>query len=349
MTNKNEKVSEFLADKDGLLKGIRSVLVFGTNTYSYKFALLEALLSLDPKSHYEYDEIWPKFLEIFLNRIKEQPKQGSRSDGLPAYCLKYLEKKVTYDDLQKKTRQDMKKYVFDAFQKVGGESLKDEYSLFDWKGVSQGLYVKDNLLEIIESPNLNEMIKSENQTRWQIVEEAWKEGIASCLIEYDEEHNKLFKVEKSKRVPLRSAINAFMPYQKGRCFYCKRKLNQFGKTIDPNYPEVDHVIPYARLRDLGESQANINGLWNLVLACRDCNRDKSDTIPHKDYIEKLASRNQYLIIEHAHSFKYGILISLGIDPKDTGLPDKLYNKMKRLYNLFDALGVWKPKSVILDE
>ena len=57
----------------------------------------------------------------------------------------------------------------------------------------------------------------------------------------------------------REALNG---YQKGRCFYC-------GRDIEAGQADVDHFLPHAML-PFGVA-ANIDGIWNLVLACANCN------------------------------------------------------------------------------
>ena len=46
---------------------------------------------------------------------------------------------------------------------------------------------------------------------------------------------------------------------------------------------------------------NLDGVWNLVLACKECNRGqkgKFSQIPDISYVEKLVKRNEYLITSH---------------------------------------------------
>ncbi|WP_371827345.1 HNH endonuclease [Deinococcus sp. QL22] len=55
--------------------------------------------------------------------------------------------------------------------------------------------------------------------------------------------------------------------QKGLCHYCDEKLDLIG----PNKFQVDHFIPL--------SKGGSNYMNNLVCACPDCNRAKSDKMP----------------------------------------------------------------------
>ena len=297
MPFKNNKVKRFVLDDKGELTGIRSVILFGKNVMSYKFALCDALLKLAPKSTYNYEEILTPFIDSFLEHVKKYPRQGISGGTFQESSVKFCEGSISREDLEKVAHQVIHRNVFTAFQVVGGAELDQNFSLFDWNSKNKQMTVKDSLIEIIENENLNKLIREENQSRWQIVEEAWKLGVSPSLIYYDEDTEQLIKYEDNLRVNLISAVDALIPYQKGKCFYCCRQMNRFGHASDNDHPEVDHVLPLSRLRDMNFSDGNINGLWNLVLACRDCNRDKSAEIPHKSFFEKLAKRNEYLIEE----------------------------------------------------
>jgi hypothetical protein len=51
----------------------------------------------------------------------------------------------------------------------------------------------------------------------------------------------------------------------------------------------------------GISDLNLNGVWNLVLSCPQCNRGpsgKMDRVPERRYLARLERRNNYLIESH---------------------------------------------------
>ncbi len=62
-----------------------------------------------------------------------------------------------------------------------------------------------------------------------------------------------------------------------RCFYCERNVSGGLKG------HVDHVIPWSFML--------ADPLWDLVLACENCNLAKSDVLPHRDYLTKLTTRH----------------------------------------------------------
>lgn len=62
--------------------------------------------------------------------------------------------------------------------------------------------------------------------------------------------------------------------QKGRCYWCERKIYMNKSGIDRQAPDtatLDHFIP--------RSQGGDNSFDNSVAACLDCNQRKSNQMP----------------------------------------------------------------------
>jgi hypothetical protein len=79
----------------------------------------------------------------------------------------------------------------------------------------------------------------------------------------------------SGRAPLDAYKPVLIEYQGGRCFYCRRPLQD--KT------DVDHFIPWSRYPvDLGH---------NFVLAHGSCNTQKSDRLAAVEHLERWCERN----------------------------------------------------------
>lgn len=58
---------------------------------------------------------------------------------------------------------------------------------------------------------------------------------------------------------------------------------------------------------------NIDGVWNLVLSCTECNRGESGKfarVPNVDLLNKLHIRNEYLIGSH-HPLKETLIMQTG--------------------------------------
>ena len=85
----------------------------------------------------------------------------------------------------------------------------------------------------------------------------------------------IFSLQKMicRCINITSSRDSLNGYQKGKCFYCRKGI-QIEKSSDGEIVDVDHFFPYTLLTELPE--VNINGVWNLVLACQECNRGTSD-------------------------------------------------------------------------
>ena len=83
----------------------------------------------------------------------------------------------------------------------------------------------------------------------------------------------LFGRDRISLAPARAALKeAFGPH----CFYC-------GSRLAADNP-VDHVLPWSRV--------GIDGLTNLVLACRACNGDKLNALPAISLIDRALHRDR---------------------------------------------------------
>ncbi len=61
-----------------------------------------------------------------------------------------------------------------------------------------------------------------------------------------------------------------------RCFYCERGL-------EPKFARMDHFIPWPYMFDYHA--------WNIVTACRECNRAKGDLLAPAKLVDRLIERN----------------------------------------------------------
>lgn len=87
-------------------------------------------------------------------------------------------------------------------------------------------------------------------------------------------------------------------------------------TDDNSLCDVDHFFPYTLQRYIPE--VNLNGVWNLVLTCKHCNRGedgKSTRVPAVKYLERLHARNEFLISSH-HPLRETLMHQTGAQPAD---------------------------------
>lgn len=171
-------------------------------------------------------------------------------------------------------------------------------------------------------------------------------GINANLLSFDKESQRIFVDNGLRRKDVTSVHGALDGYQKGRCFYCFTGINAVGgiedkpilrmsdecprieysvislsddkeEALDEQVDiaseacDVDHFFPHVLGRQIRD--VNFDGVWNLVLSCRDCNRGeggKFARIPELRYLERLYKRNEYLILSH-HPLRESLIAQTG--------------------------------------
>lgn len=317
----------------------RSIILFGNNVASYKFALSEALLDFakEGKINISYDELAVPYSKYICEHLKSAPKQttSSNSKFLTA-CKMFNKKDITYDELIKATVENGFIYVLDAFHNVNRKILPIEF----YKKEKNKILLTDEIYKINElKTNMN--FRAEIESRWKLVETAWEQGINRSLlnINYDYNDEILFINNNLKRRNITSVRGALNGYQKSKCFYCNDDI--IVSDDKDNTCDVDHFFPHV----LNGSIKNINfdGVWNLVLTCHDCNRGvngKFCQVPTIKYLSKLNDRNNYLISSH-HPLRETIM-------NQTGSTEALRNAF---LNSVDKLAIeklinrWEPKEL----
>jgi hypothetical protein len=86
----------------------------------------------------------------------------------------------------------------------------------------------------------------------------------------------------------------------------------FNRKNHVELADVDHFFPHV-LRSC-DPYKPINGVANLVLACKDCNRGESgkfDRLPSVTLLERLYQRNEYLITSH-HPLRETLMVQTGV-------------------------------------
>jgi len=140
--------------------------------------------------------------------------------------------------------------------------------LFEWSKGDPSIALTDPALSFIASHSL--VLESLANLWWARYLERVN-ILAPFIIE---------KVERdgAQRRSLQRFLRILGETDENRCFYCERS---FTPDLGIN---VDHVIPWSYL--LADPP------WDLVLACAACNTSKSDTLPSRDFLHKLATVNE---------------------------------------------------------
>jgi len=289
---------EFVDTDPTLSNYWRSVILFGQNTTSYKFALAKSLLDLKESESdlIMLDDLAPRFANHICQHLKTSNKQGtSKSNSFLNACQSFNTGLINETELIHETRRSGFKYVFDAFHVVNRKDIPKRFFI-DERRTSKGLRLTDHFYNLFEENNSSNLLE-ETEGRWRLVETAWNIGISSNLILFDDDNERLYTSKENERIDVTSCRSALNGYQKGRCFYSFKPISI--EPLSENLAEIDHFFPHT-LKSEGVIR-NLDGVWNLVLSSQECNRGKGGKhalAPSLRLLERLHKRNEYLIDSH---------------------------------------------------
>ncbi len=294
----------------------RSVILFGANVASYKFALGQSLLEIAATGTEEVtlEELAVPFSRALCEHLKHVDTQGTSQQSRFLDACRYFNAGViNQTELVTATSYLGFRNVIDAFHIVDGSEGSVRFFVDERRGKTRGIRITEDMHALAtswQSPNL----KGEVQGRWNLVERAWesKSKNEHLVVLYDVKRELLIPGLMNDRRPVTEARIALNGYQKGHCFYCNRQI-----VVGPNSTapaDVDHVFPHSLM---GKGvPVDLDRVWNLVLACQECNRGvegKGAQIPAVEYIELLARRNELLITSH-HPLRETLIAQMGPTP-----------------------------------
>ena len=273
----------------------RGVILFGRNVASYKFALAHALYEVDKSASdlVTLEDLAVPFSRHLCQHLLHAPKQiTSRGSQYLEACVQFINGEITQDKLTETTVRLGFNNVIDAFHNVNAGEIEKRFFL-DERKTHKGIRLTDNFYLLGERQQYHNLA-FETTARWNLVEQAWAMGVSRNLVavEFDEDNQLLFSRVNARRVDITSCRDSLNGYQKGRCFYCFKPI-----SLTPGHDEladVDHFIPWAARDEVN----NINGVWNLVLACKCCNRGvagKLSRLQSRELLQRLHARNEYFI------------------------------------------------------
>ncbi|MFH1726861.1 MAG: HNH endonuclease [Pseudomonadota bacterium] len=333
-------MSKFYLIENSLDNYWRAIILFGRNVASYKFALAKALLEMGKIENdlVTLEKLAEPFSRHLCEHLKHSPKQiTSKSSSFLDACNKYINNNITKDELIQITVNQGFNNVIDAFHIVNRENVPELFFI-DERRQSQGIRITENFFKLAKDMQFENLIH-ETESRWRLVEESWRLNISRQLItvDYDQANNVLFTEDENRRVTITSCRSSLNGYQKGRCFYCYHPIKIEKDTrIDTIDVEVDHFLPWM----LNTVLKNINGIWNLVLACQDCNRGENGKfarIPSLKLLKRLHKRNEYLINSH-HPLRETLIRQTGINE------NKRISFLQTQYNfaIQQLIHTWEP-------
>ncbi len=306
-------VSFFVEVEPSLENCWRSIILFGRNVASYKFALGKTLLELNqrPGDLVKLEELAMPFSRHLCEHLAHSDKQATSSSSrfLDA-CRQFNRGEVSGDRLRDMTVDLGFANVIDAFHVVNQGDVPVRFFI-DERKESGGIRLTEDFFKLANAPEAVDLA-SEVEARWRLVETAWDLGLSRQLIasvSFDESDEGLFIPSSNRRIDVTSCRDALNGYQKGRCFYCFTGISLDSESKD--YADVDHFLP----KTLGNHGVGlpIDGVWNLVLTCQSCNRGeggKSARVPTVKLLERLNRRNEYFIGSH-HPLKETLMAQTG--------------------------------------
>ena len=275
----------------------RAIILFGRNVASYKFALGESLLTIENRADdlVTLEELAEPFSDALCRHLLISDKQTTSSGSrfLDA-CRQFNADGLSKTQLIDKTVRLGFQNVIDAFHVVHDGELNKRFFL-DERRVNKGIRLTDHFFELKESLQQQNLVQ-EVESRWRLVETAWELKVPRVVlpVSFDQDNLELFTSRGAARKTITGCRDALNGYQRGKCFYCYRDVSLV--TGSPFLADIDHFLPHALKGQV--QNLNVDGIWNLVLCCKDCNRGpggKFMKVPKENLLERLHTRNEYLI------------------------------------------------------
>lgn len=271
--------------------------MFGRNVASYKFALGESLLTLSKNRNdlITLEELAEPFSSALCRHLLISDKQiTSNGSRFIDACRRFNAQDISKAHLIDQTVKLGFQNVIDAFHTVHDGELNKRFFL-DERRINNGIRLTDDFFELkhcLQQENLVQEVES----RWRLVETAWELKLPRAVlpVSFDHESLELFTQHGTSRKTITGCRDALNGYQRGKCFYCYRDV---AVTLgSPTLADVDHFLPHVLKTQV--KNLNLDGIWNLVLCCKECNRGprgKFMKVPDQKLLERLHARNEYLI------------------------------------------------------
>lgn len=139
-----DNIATFQEEYPSLESYWRSVILFGRNVASYKFALAESLLDLSNagKSDVTLSELAIPYSKHLCEHLKTAPKQAtSQSSRFLETCKQFNEKSITEEQLISTTVSLGFNNVIDAFHNVNNEEIPVRFYEKDYSNSNKRKYI----------------------------------------------------------------------------------------------------------------------------------------------------------------------------------------------------------------
>lgn len=281
----------------------RNIVLLGKNTATYKFALAATLIDISYRQQKEVlslEELALPYALHLAEHLKHYPKQITLKSSLfIETCQRFIDGLVDKETLHDITIKEGFKYVLDSYHIVRNEPVDKLF--FIYKKYDKNIQFTDNFFELFHTSELRQILRIENEARWRLVEAAWQLSpkLDMSNIQYNSDTNTFYAFDANKKKNnIVDAFEALNGYQKGCCFYCSREIPILsnGKLQAEMTPFVPSSFMLRINRKHQTNFTNPNELWNLVLSCSVCGKDRKDAdyVPSGIKLKDLYHRNEYL-------------------------------------------------------
>jgi 5-methylcytosine-specific restriction endonuclease McrA len=294
----------------------RMAVLMGANSRTYKFALAEALLTLadEGRDTATLGELAVPYSLAMARHARMSPQGplGSRRSDLDFLAVLDQESEQTLamnaptEALVIAAVASIPGMVATKFHNVFGGEVQHRFYDIRGTGPSASVVLTRDVQQVAMGEN-RARLDDELVARWSLVETCFDPEVGTSL----RGHGLLlspdsdFLLDRIRRAPVAHARSALSGFQHGRCFYCHELLDDHVDV-----PHVDHVYPYSLMTKGSWQGPELNGVWNLVVACSACNLAKSDRWPTPSQVEQLIERN-VAVIQSPHPLKKTIQVLTG--------------------------------------
>lgn len=171
----------------------RSIILFGRNVASYKFALAKSLhdLKQSETSVITLDQLAVPFAQHICEHLKLADKQATSSSSkfLDA-CRAYNNGQIDHPTLIRQTVQLGFVNVIDAFHNVHNQELPRRF-FADARKTHSGIILTDEFYQLSEEDAFGDLFH-ETEARWRLVETAWEMSLPKHLVQVEHDENNNF-------------------------------------------------------------------------------------------------------------------------------------------------------------
>lgn len=263
---------------------------------TYKFVLAKTLLDYckgnapeSRKHSISYDYLAGKFLKHYWHqKYRFRMRQQTRANNKGLIAVQILESVFgddppsRFEDLDRekveRARQMMLEEVLASassyrgnvihrFQRIGkGDNMKQMSGIYYNNEAEKKITLKPDAHAFLRRNYV--WLERALVAEWASYLERANPGLPRLV-------SKLSRLYASP-APTKHRAKFLLAEKSPHCFYCERGLK-------PSHASMNHFIPWPYVFD--------DHVWNVVIACRDCNRGKGDLLAPTEFVDRLIERN----------------------------------------------------------